>query len=86
MVGSRARSRMNGIDAAINAAIEPLARWLSAFIFYSVPILGAELPLVVLWLIAGALFFTLYFGFIRQTRQLDTCFVTESSGHFESSS
>ncbi len=56
---------MNGIDAAINAAIEPLARWLSAFIFYSVPILGAELPLVVLWLIAGAIFFTLYFGFIN---------------------
>ncbi len=56
---------MNGIDAAINAAVEPLSKGLSAFIFYSVPILGAELPLVVLWLIAGALFFTLYFGFIN---------------------
>ena len=56
---------MNGIDAAINAAIGPLSGGLSAFIFYSVPIFGAELPLVVLWLIGGALFFTAYFGFIN---------------------
>ncbi len=54
-----------GIDAAINAAIEPLAAAISSFIFYSVSIGSAELPLIVLWLIAAAAFFTVYFGFIN---------------------
>ena len=54
-----------GIDAAINAAMEPLASAVSGFIFYSIEIGGAELPLIVLWLIAAATFFTFYFGFIN---------------------
>ena len=54
-----------GIDAAINAAVEPLAAAISSFIFYSVRVGSAELPLIVLWLISGAAFFTLYFGFIN---------------------
>ena len=55
----------SGIDAAINAAVAPAAEALSGFIFYSVSIGGAELPLIVAWLIGGATFFTLYFGFIN---------------------
>ena len=54
-----------GIDAAINAAVEPLAAAISSFIFYSVRVGSAELPLIVLWLISGAAFFTPYFGFIN---------------------
>ena len=54
-----------GIDAAINAAVEPLASAISSFIFFSVGIGSAELPLIVLWLIAAAAFFTVYFGFIN---------------------
>lgn len=54
-----------GIDAAINAAVAPVAEALSAFIFYSVEIGGAQLPLIVIWLIAAAAFFTVYFGFIN---------------------
>ncbi|MGI9251183.1 MAG: alanine/glycine:cation symporter family protein [Pseudohongiellaceae bacterium] len=54
-----------GIDAAINAAVEPIAAAVSSFIFYSVPVAGTELPLIVAWLILAAAFFTLYFGFIN---------------------
>ena len=55
----------DGIDAAIDAAFRPLARALSELVFYSVSVGESELPLIVLWLIAGALFFTLYFRFIN---------------------
>ena len=54
-----------GIDAAINAAMEPLARAISSFIFYSVDIAGTQIPLIVVWLIGAAAFFTFYFGFIN---------------------
>lgn len=54
-----------GIDAVINAAVAPLAEALSGFIFYSVAVGETELPLIVAWLVAGAVFFTLYLGFIN---------------------
>ena len=57
--------KSSGIDATINAVVAPLTEALSSFIFYSVPVAGAELPLIVAWLIAAATFFTLYFGFIN---------------------
>ena len=59
-----AMEKSQGIDATINAAIEPVAAALSSFVFYSVEIGGAQLPLIVAWLIIAAVFFTLYFGFI----------------------
>jgi AGCS family alanine or glycine:cation symporter len=55
----------SGIDATINAAMEPLAEAVSGFIFFSVRIGGADLPLIVAWLIIAATFFTFYFGFIN---------------------
>ena len=54
-----------GIDAAINSVVAPATEALSAFVFYSVRIGNAELPLIVAWLIAAAAFFTVYFGFIN---------------------
>ena len=54
-----------GLDAAVNAALAPLAKGLSALVFYEVDVFGAQLPLVVLWLVAGALFFTLRFRFVN---------------------
>ena len=56
---------MGGFDATIDAAIRPIADALSRLIFFSVPVGGAELPLVVLWLVAGAVTFTIYFRFIN---------------------
>ena len=55
----------NGLDAWINDLVQPLTDALSSFIFFSVPVMGADLPLIVLWLIFAASFFTLYLGFIN---------------------
>jgi AGCS family alanine or glycine:cation symporter len=55
----------SGVDAAIDAAFRPVARALSDFVFFSVPVNGADLPLIVAWLIAGAVFFTVYLRFIN---------------------
>ncbi|MGB3456113.1 MAG: alanine/glycine:cation symporter family protein [Litorimonas sp.] len=54
-----------GIDEAVNRVVQPLTDAVSDFIFFSVPVGEAELPLIVLWLIAGAVFFTTYLGFIN---------------------
>lgn len=54
-----------GIDATIENAVRPMTDALSNFIFYSVEIAGASVPLIVVWLIIGAVFFTLYLGFIN---------------------
>ncbi len=56
---------MEGIDAIVDAAFRPAARALSNFVFFSVEVGGSELPLIVVWLIAGALFFTVYLRFIN---------------------
>ncbi len=56
---------MNGIDAAFDALIRPAADALAALVFFKVSIAGAQLPLVVLWLVVGAVFFTLRFRFIN---------------------
>jgi AGCS family alanine or glycine:cation symporter len=54
-----------GLDAWINATIQPASDFVSSIIFFSVPINGVGFPLVVGWLIAGALVFTLSLKFIN---------------------
>ena len=61
LVGTAAKAQAQGIDQQINDALAPVARALSAIIFYALPIDGVEVPLVVIWLIAGAVFCTFYF-------------------------
>ncbi|MEH6559252.1 MAG: alanine/glycine:cation symporter family protein [Oceanicoccus sp.] len=58
-------SASSGIDELINTAVQPLTAVVSSIIFFKVPLFGANLPLVVLWLVAGAIFSTFYFGFIN---------------------
>lgn len=53
------------LDEQINQLMQPLTDVLSAFIFYSVPMAGADVPLIVLWLVIAAFFFTFYLGFIN---------------------
>ena len=53
------------MDQLIDAAIQPVADAVSAFIFASVPLLGADVPLIVVWLVAGGLFFTVYLRFVN---------------------
>lgn len=54
-----------GIDESINAATAPIAGLIGKIVFFKIPIFGADLPVVVLWLVIGAVFFTFYMGFIN---------------------
>lgn len=54
-----------GIDDAINTALAPVAVFVGQVVFFKIPIFGAQLPLVVLWLVVGAVFFTFYMRFIN---------------------
>ena len=54
-----------GIDEIINGALQPLAAAVAGFVFFTVPAPGADLPLIVAWLVGGGLFFTVYLGFIN---------------------
>lgn len=51
----------SGIDEIINEFVAPATKILSDFIFYSVPIGGVEVPLVVAWLVIGGVVLHLLF-------------------------
>ena len=53
------------LDEKIDALMQPVASTASEFIFYSINIFGSDIPIIVLWLIAGGLFFTFYLRFIN---------------------
>ena len=55
----------SGLDAAIDGLMRPVADAASSFIFFSVELFGTQVPLIVLWLIAGGVFFTVYLRFIN---------------------
>ena len=52
-------------DKQIDGLMQPVAEVASGFIFYSVTLFGADVPLIVLWLMCGGLFFTFYLRFIN---------------------
>jgi AGCS family alanine or glycine:cation symporter len=54
-----------GIDETINEAFQPIARAMVEFVFLSIPIGESELPLIVVWLVAGAVYFTWYLRLIN---------------------
>ncbi|OMH35319.1 sodium:alanine symporter family protein [Motiliproteus sp. MSK22-1] len=58
-------SASDGVDQAINEAIAPISNVIAGIVFYSVPVGDASLPLIVVWLVVAAIFFTVYFGFIN---------------------
>lgn len=53
------------IDTVVNDAFRPVATAMVNFVFYSIPVGASELPLIVVWLIAGALYFTIRFRLIN---------------------
>jgi AGCS family alanine or glycine:cation symporter len=53
------------MDELIDQAMRPVADAVSSFIFFAVPIGDTALPLIVVWLIGGGLFFTIYLRFIN---------------------
>lgn len=52
-----------GIDQRIDEAFKPVADIIVSIVFYSIPVGTVGLPIVLIVLIVGALFFTVYFGF-----------------------
>lgn len=55
-----------GIDDRINEAFTPIANWWGAVVLHNFP--GTEIPTIIFLLVGGALFFTVYFGFINVKR------------------
>ena len=53
------------MDELIDQAMRPVTDAVWSFIFFAVPIGDTELPLIVVWLIGGGLFFTFYLRFIN---------------------
>ena len=57
---------MESIEQKIDKTIQPIVAALSSVIFYKpLTSYGFDIKIVVLWLMLGAIFFTLYFKFIN---------------------
>jgi len=52
-----------GLDERVNDAFMPFAIWWESFILTPIPIAGYNMPIVLILLISGATFFTIYFKF-----------------------
>jgi len=55
------------VEDAINNLFDPIATAVSGVIFYAPKIFGAEVPLIVFWLVLAAAVFTIYFKGIQFT-------------------
>ena len=55
-----------GLDDKINEAFTPIANWWGAVVLHNFP--GTNVPTIIFLLVGGALFFTVYFGFINIKR------------------
>ncbi|WP_328490148.1 alanine/glycine:cation symporter family protein [Streptomyces zaomyceticus] len=58
-------SLTQSVDKAVSGFFEPIATWLGEIVFYSVPVGGTQLPLIVAWLVVAGLVFTGWFGFVQ---------------------
>ncbi|WP_136467968.1 alanine/glycine:cation symporter family protein [Flagellimonas onchidii] len=58
-------SAEKGLDEKINDSFMPFAVWWEKLILAEIGILGYGIPVVLIVLILGALFFTIYFGFVN---------------------
>ena len=58
-----------GLDDKINEAFKPIANWFEAVILHDFPftssLFGTGIPTIIFLLVGGALFFTIYFGFVN---------------------
>ncbi|MFD2099558.1 alanine/glycine:cation symporter family protein [Flagellimonas iocasae] len=52
-----------GLDERVNDAFMPFAVWWEGFVLTSIPLGGMNIPIVLLLLVGGATFFTIYFRF-----------------------
>lgn len=63
-----AQEAEKGLDEKINDAFMPVATWWEGFVLSTVPIGEYNVPFVVILLVAGATFFTIYFNFPNITK------------------
>ncbi|WP_411893763.1 alanine/glycine:cation symporter family protein [Winogradskyella sp. A2] len=56
-----AQEAEKGLDEKVNDAFMPIATWWEGFILTPVPVAGYDIPFVVILLVLGATFFTIYF-------------------------
>ena len=60
------------LDERINEAFTPIANWWEAVILHPFPgteyLFGQSIPTIIILLVGGALFFTIYFGFVNIRR------------------
>ena len=62
--GALAQTAEPTLSERINATVAPITDFVSEIIFWSIPI-GPGIPFIVIWLLVGAIFFTLRMGFIN---------------------
>ncbi len=51
------------VDETVSKYFGPVSDFIVSVVFYSVTIFGADVSLIVVWLISAAIFFTVWFGF-----------------------
>ncbi|GHG41604.1 alanine/glycine:cation symporter family protein [Streptomyces albogriseolus] len=61
------------IDDAVSDFFDPVATTIGDIVFYTVPVAGTDLPLIVAWLVIAGLVFTAWFGLV-QARKLKLAF------------
>ncbi|MCP4081943.1 MAG: hypothetical protein GY743_17045, partial [Planctomycetaceae bacterium] len=54
-----------GWDKQIDQKFKPVADWFLSVVFYPANLFGMDIPIVVIVLVIGATFFTLFFGLIN---------------------
>jgi AGCS family alanine or glycine:cation symporter len=54
-----------GIDGALEKYFGPFAEAVEAVVFFPLPLFGTEVPIIVLWLVALGVFFTLWLKFLN---------------------
>lgn len=62
---SAVESEAAGLDQVISDFISPVTNQIVSWVFFSVTVGSVAIPLIVVWLMLGAVFFTGYFGFIN---------------------
>ena len=65
LLPATAHAQEQTLDQEINDAVSPVTDKIVEIVFYELDLGGTGLPLIVVWLILGAIFFTLYLGFIN---------------------
>lgn len=53
------------LDDRINDFMEPITSAIMSVVFFTIPIGSMDIPFVLIWLIVGAIFFTIYMGFVN---------------------